>query len=209
MRYSSGWLFSAIALAALLAGCAEKGPIFLNVGYQPAEVRSGTQKKIIAGVSPLKDSRGRAASVLGKRKTSSGIENDLMAQVAVSDLVASGLKNALKARGVMVKDAAAWDMTEGNIPAGNFDILLGGEITTLWLESTSAPFKTSLKGSVQLKIVAADASGKKIIRTLNVNSKVEQDVLYSREKLESVLSEALSSALDQIFADSVLEIKLQ
>jgi hypothetical protein len=38
-----------------------------------------------------------------------------------------------------------------------------------------------------------------------VSSKLDQDVLYSRELLENMLSEALSSALDQIFNDAELK----
>jgi len=42
-----------------------------------------------------------------------------------------------------------------------------------------------------------------------VSSKLDEDVLYSREKLEQMLSEALSSALDQIFKDEELKKRLQ
>jgi hypothetical protein len=202
-------LLSALISLFVLSGCAEKGPILLDIDYQQPGGVTPTSKKIVVGVSPLKDGRNVPAAVLGKRKAASGIENDLVTQGTVADLVLSRLKTALKARGISVQDAAEWNGTAENMPLNGADILLGGEIETLWIESTSVPFKTSLKGSVQLKIVAGDVAEKKIIRTLEVSSKVGQDVLYSREKLESVLSEALSSALDQIFTDSVLEIKLQ
>ena len=49
-----------------------------------------------------------------------------------------------------------------------------------------------------------EPSEKKIVRSVEVSSKLDQDVLYSREKLEEVLSEALSSAIDQIFTDQEL-----
>ena len=59
--------------------------------------------------------------------------------------------------------------------------------------------------SVQLKIVAGDTGEKKVIRAIDVSSKLDQDVLYSRELLENMLSEALSSAIDQIFNDAELK----
>jgi hypothetical protein len=42
-----------------------------------------------------------------------------------------------------------------------------------------------------------------------VNSKLDQDVLYSRERLEMILSEALTSAIDQVFKDEELKKRLQ
>jgi hypothetical protein len=44
---------------------------------------------------------------------------------------------------------------------------------------------------------------------VEVSSRLEQDVLYSREELEAALSEALSSAIDQIFKDDELKKRLQ
>jgi uncharacterized lipoprotein YajG len=112
-------------------------------------------------------------------------------------------------RGLSVKDVASWDLSAEGMKADGVSLILGGEIKTLWLESTAVPLKTHLQASVQLRIVAGDPSEKKIIRTLEVSSKLDQDVLYSREKLENALSEALSSAINQIFQDENLKKRLQ
>jgi hypothetical protein len=62
---------------------------------------------------------------------------------------------------------------------------------------------------VQLKIVAGYLSEKRVIRTIDVSSKLDEDVLYSQEELEQILSETLSSAIDQIFKDGELKMRLQ
>jgi hypothetical protein len=137
------------------------------------------------------------------------MQNDLVVQGTVAELATRGLKEALVRRGIAVKDIADWDLTAEGIPTDNATLVLGGEIKAFWLESTASTFDTHLKVSVQLKVVAGDTGEKKIIRTINVNSKLDQDVLYSRERLESMVSEALSSAIDQIFADEELKKRFQ
>jgi len=195
-------------LLVMLVGCAEKGPIVLDVSYQPPAATSVGVPKTVVGVAPLKDDRGDA-SILGKRKIAEGVEDDfVVAGTTVSGLATERVKDAFKARGFTVKDSA-WDRTEAGIKDEGADILISGEIKKLGIDSVSKPFKTNIKAVIQMKIVVADRAGKKIIRTLDLNSMVEQDILYSRERLSAALSEALSSALDQIFKDEELNKKLK
>lgn len=208
-RYTIGWMISALTAVVFVSGCAEKGPILLNIGYQPAEGKAVTAQKIVVGVSPFKDKRETAASVLGTRTIPSGMQNDLVVQGTVADVVTSALKDALKEHGLVVKDVPSWDLTVEGMKAEGAALLMGGEIKTMRLESKGTLLKTNLTASVQIKIVVGDIAEKKIIRTLDVDSKIEQEILYSRDKLESALSEALTSALDQVFQDDVLSKRLQ
>ena len=202
-------------LAALLmlimafSGCAEKGPILLDVGYRPPVENVEPASRVVAAVSPLRDGRAKPASVLGRKTVSGGPENDLVVRGTVAATATAALKDALTRRGIAVKDVPAWDLTAGGMKAEGSAILLGGEITAFWLESVSVPFKTSLKASVQVRIVAGDVAANKIIRTVTINSALEQDVLYSPEKLGEALSEALTSAMEQIFKDEELKQRLQ
>ncbi len=202
--YAGRLCASALLLVVMLSGCAEKGPILLAVSYQPSGEQA-SPKKITVGVSPFRDARGVAVSVVGKRTIPSGLKNELVVQGTAAEIATASLKQALVSRGIAVKDAAGWDLTAEGMMARGTALVLGGEIKTLWLESTASPVKTHLQVGVQLKIVAGDPSEKKIIRTIDVSSKLDQDVLYSREKLEQALSEALSSAIDQIFKDEELK----
>jgi uncharacterized lipoprotein YajG len=196
-------------LLVMLVGCAEKGPIVLDVSYQPPATKSVVAPKVVVGVAPFKDVRADA-SILGKRKIADDVQDDyVVAGTNVSGLVTERVKDAFKARGFIVRDSA-WDSTEAGIKGEGADILISGEITKLSIDSVAMPLlKTNIKAVIQLKIVAADKAEKKIIRTLDLNSSVEQEGFYSREKVSSVISEALSSALDQIFKDEELKKKLQ
>ncbi len=192
-----------------LAGCAEKGPVLLTIGYPPPEGKPAAKGKVIVGVSTFRDDRGKPDSVIGLRTIPSVLQNDLVVQGTVSGLVAASLKDALKARGFTVKDVPAWDLTAEGMKTEGISLLFGGAIKKLWIESTAVSLKTHVAASVQLKIVAGDPSDRKIIKTLNVESSVEQDVIYSPENLEDALSEALGGAIDQIFNDDDLKKKLQ
>ncbi len=208
-RYAMGWVISVLMVIVLFSGCAEKGPILLNIGYQPAEGKAVTARNVVVGLSPFKDTRGTATSVIGTRTIPSGMQNDLVVQGTVSDVVTTALKAALKEHGLVVKDVPSWDLSAEGMKAEGAELLFGGEIKTMQLESKATSLKTNLTTSVQIKIVVGDIAAKKIIRTLDVQSKIEQEILYSRDKLQSALSEALTSALDQIFQDDVLSKRLQ
>jgi hypothetical protein len=205
------YIGSAVLLAAFLSGCAQKGPVLLdNIKYQAPEGLAAGAPKLIVGVSPFKDDRGKTFSVLGKRTIPDYMENDLVVQGTVADLVTAGLKDALKARGIMVKDAPAWDMNAESIKSSGIDILIGGEIKTLWVEAVSQPLNAKVNAVVQLRVSAADAAEKKIIRTLVLNSKLERkDVAFSFELVEDAVSEALSSALNQLLNDEEFKKKIR
>ena len=211
MRYPLVSIVFAFVLAAFLAGCAQKGPVLLeNIKYQAPEGLAAGSPKLVVGVSPFKDDRGKTSSVLGKRTIPDYIENDLVVQGTVADLVATGLKDALKARGIMVKDAPEWDMNAESIKGSGIDILIGGEIKTFWVEAVSQPLNFKINAAVQLRVSAADVAEKKLIRTIVLNSKIErQEVASSFESVEGAVSEALSSALNQLLNDEEFKKRIR
>jgi galactitol-specific phosphotransferase system IIB component len=188
-------------LLVMLVGCAEKGPIVL--------AKSVATPKVVIGVATFKDDRADT-SILGKRKVADDVQDDfVVAGTSVSGLVTERVKDAFKARGFTVKNSA-WDRTEAGIKDEGADILISGEIKALNIDSTALPlFKSNIKAVVQMKIIAADTAEKKVIRTIVLNSTVQEEGLYSRDKASAMISEALSSALDQIFKDEELNKKLK
>jgi hypothetical protein len=197
----------AFLLAALLAGCAPKGPILMDFKYEQPKSATVAAATVAVAVSPFKDERAKADSVVGKRFNEvNELANDLVVQGTVSTKVTTALKNALAARQIAARDAPAWDLTEAGVAAPGADLLVGGEIKALWVDATSQFANTTSKADVQLRIVVADVAQKKIIRVLNVNSKIErQNIANTAAYIERALSEALTGAIDQIFADEELK----
>lgn len=210
MKHAMFRVVLSFVLIGMLSACAEKGPVLLEgITYQAPEAPVAGVQKIVVGIAPFKDDRGKTVSVLGKRTISNYLENDLVAQGTVADLVTAAVKDALKSRGIMVKDASAWDMTAETIKADGMNILIGGEIKTFWVEVVSQPLNVKTSAEVRLRVSAADGSEKKIFRTLVLNSKMErQDVMFSFESIAAALSEALSSALDQLLKDDEFKKKI-
>jgi len=210
MKHSLFRVLLSIVTIGMLSACAEKGPVLLEgIKYQAPEALVAGVPKTVVGIAPFKDDRGRTVSVLGKRTISNYLENDLVVQGTAADLVTAAFKDALRSRGITVKDSPAWDMKAETVKGDGFDILIGGEIKTLWVEVVSQPLNVKTTAEVQLRISAADVAEKTIFRTLVLNSKMErQDVAFSFESVSAALSEALSSALDQLLKDDEFKKKI-
>ena len=211
MGHSKKYIGIAVLLAAFLSGCAQKGPVLVDFRYQPPKGEIAEAPKAAVEVSPFKDDRGKVESVVGNRFLSlNNQKNDLVIQGTVSGKVTAALKNALKARDITAKDISAWDLTDAGIPGDGAGLLISGEIKTLWVEVASQLANTTAKADVQLRVLVADPAQKKIIRVLNVNSTLErQTIKYSNAFVAGTLSEALSTAIDQIFADEELKNRLK
>jgi hypothetical protein len=211
MKQQRTYLGMAVLLAALLSACAQKGPILVDFAYErPARVETEPTPAVVA-VSPFKDDRGKTESLVGKRYNSLNDQaNDLVVQGIVADRVTKGLKQALKDRDITVKDVSSWDFTDAGIPAEAGKLLISGEIKTLWVEATSSFANTKVKANVELRILLADTAQKKIFRTLTVSSATErQNISFSPEFVDEVLTEAVSIALNQIFNDEELKSRLK
>lgn len=211
MNRASILRFSVVLLLVTLAGCAPKGPLLMDFKYQQPKPGAVAATSVTVAVSPFKDERSKVESVAGKRFNAvSELSTDLVVQGTVSTKVTAALKQALAARKIAAKDAPAWDLTEAGIAAPGADFLVGGEIKALWVDATSQFANTTSKADVQLRVVVADVAQKKIIRILNVNSKIErQNVANTAAFIERSLSEALTGAIDQIFTDEELKSRLK
>ncbi len=209
LRYITGSL-AIVCLAVLAFGCAEKGPILLDLRYQAPEGSVPSARKPVVGISPFKDDRGKTTSVLGLRITSSDITNDYVAQGTAADAVAARLRDALRARGIIVKEAPQWNLTPEGITAEGVDLVLGGEIKKLWVESTSKVLDTTIVAEAHLRVVAADAKEKRLLRTLTLKSKQERtDFSFALANVEDTLSSVLSAAIEQLFVDEEMNKSLR
>jgi hypothetical protein len=182
-----------------------------DVRYLSPEGMVAATPKVVVGVSPFKDERGKPASVLGvKKSTQSSSEIDLVVQGTGADMVTALFKDALKARGFSVKDVAVWDMTAEGIKAEGVDVLMSGEIKSLWVETVTGILSVDLKAEARLRVVVADVPDKKILHATTVNSSLERkNIAFSFEYVQQTLSEVLSAAINQVFDDEEIKKKLK
>jgi hypothetical protein len=193
------------ALVVLLAACAQPGPVLLqNIVYHaPAGADQGRGKTVV-GVSVFTDARSTPPSVVGKRTIRDSIENDLVVQGSAADLVAAAIREALKSRGIPVKDVPA-----GTAAAGT-DLVVSGEIKTLWVDARSQPLNVQTKANVQLRAVLEEGPERKVFRTVNLNSVIDrQDVAFSFNTVQDALSEALTGAVNQLLTDEEFKKRIE
>lgn len=199
-------------LATVLAACAKPGPILLqDILYQaPTSTAVRPARTIVAGIGPFADVRGKEESVLGKRTISDDILNDLVVQGTVGDLATKALKDALNARGVTVQDAPVWNIEAGPGAQSGVDLLFAGEIKDLWVEVHSRPLNVKTSASVKLRVAMANAGDGRVLRTLNLSSTLNrEDIVFSFDTVQRTLSEALTSALDQLLEDAVVQERMR
>ena len=203
---------SAVAvLAIVLAGCASSGPVLLqDILYQAPTGTAPERAKVVVGVSPFKDDRGKSTSLLGKRTIGDDVQNDLVVQGTVADLVTTALKDALRSRSITVKDAPAWELTGTPPRVEGANLVIGGEIKVLWIDCQSRPMNVKTKATVQLRVAIFEVSGTVPIRTVNLNSTLDrEDIVFSFSAVQETLSEALTSALNQLLADAEVKKRLR
>lgn len=200
-----------LVLSFSLAACAASGPVLIgDIRYEQPQGIVSSKPALSVAVGKFDDQRGVGASLIGKRSLpSAGVENDLVVGGSAVDIVRSVMKQALSARGIEVKDVPQWDISLENIP-DTADLCIWGEIKALGIYAESRPLSVSYKADVQLRLMVADAKHKKLIRTLNLSSRLERkDIAFSFSTVQDMLSEALSSAIDQMFADQEINKRLQ
>jgi hypothetical protein len=212
MKRSGLYLGTALLLAlAVVAGCAGRGPILVDFQYQPAAGYTPAETpSVTVAVAPFKDERGKTDSVTGRRFNSTNDKvNNLVVQGTVSEKVTEAFKTALRLRDIPINETATWDQTEEGIPAvGN--LVLSGQIKTLWVESVSAFANTKVTAKVEIRVVAADPVQKKIVRALTVTSSIErQNVVYSTAFTQETMAEALTAAINKVFNDEELMKRLK
>jgi uncharacterized lipoprotein YajG len=210
--FTIGALVSAMLVLFILSGCTTpKGPILVTGAYEAPQGLEKSPHKVVVGVSPFQDGRGKKPSLVGERVNAEGtFENDLVVQGTASELVTAALKKALRDRGITVQDVPAWDLAIDNLKASGADIVIGGSVTALWTKAVAQALNANTRADVSLHIVAADAREKKIIRTLDLNGMYERRALsFDPDRVGEAISASLSQTLDQLMNDTEIQKRLQ
>ena len=135
--------------------------------------------------------------------------NPSQGQGTVADLVTKALKEALSVRGVEVRDVPAWGPEAKPGPQPEADLIFGGEIKTFWVDVQSRPLRVQTRAVVNLRVSVANAADGTVLRTLNLNSALERDdITFSFDTVERTLAEAMTSALDQLLMDKIIQERL-
>lgn len=198
----SGLFLKIVFLGCFFAACAHEGPILVNMRYKPpAGLVSSVQKPVI-GITPFQDVRTAAKSVVGRKANASGEkQNDLVVQGTVADTVTASFREAFQRRGFLVRDLAGTQATAAAAEAAGVDIVVGGEIKTLWVDVVSRAVRNNYKVDLQIG-ASLHNRGTGTTRNLNLNCSLDrEDIRFTTDLVEGMLNEALSTAVDQLLGN--------
>jgi hypothetical protein len=203
----------ALALASALMSCATSGYYRLTMQYVPQKTASFTadssvQQYLIA-TAQFNDERNMPdKSVMGKRVHADGSELKAVSQtMPPTEAVGTAIKEAFQKNGYTVFGGMPeWDCTERTLQKGWGNLIVGGFIEDLDVVCSTGFLSAAYETKVKLRVVFADVQRKKIIYSTTLESSSSYNHFYfSQARMEQELSNALSMAIEKMFANNKLD----
>ena len=131
--------------------------------------------------------------------------------VRATKTIASGIKKYLRKAGYKVAEKnEQWNLKEENIPMGDSQVLIGGNIEELEVSCRRGFPTNSYKSNIKLNFVFADiAKGKILYKNTVESSYSEERVLFSENILGEQADIVLADAIEKLFEDKTVAQKLK
>jgi len=202
----------AVAVALLLS-CAPVNLYNIDIQYIPSTDKEAAEAgSVPLTVTMFNDQREREDKLLIGRVI---MQDDrtvpvLPRHMEAAPAVTRALTSYLTRSGYTVSSRhPGWDLREETIDPSWKGLILGGTIKDLFIECDRSTLIRTYSSRVNLTIVLADASEKRILHRVTVRTlPTKQHLKFSEFKLEEELNAALSEALERTFADSELTDKI-
>ena len=199
-------------LAPALLSCATSGYYRLNVQYVPQKAPqaadSSIQQYMITAAQFNDERSGLDKSVIGKRIHADGSELKAVSQtMPPTEVVGTALKDAFFKNGYTVFGGTpSWDGTERTIQKEWRDLVVGGFIEELDVVSTTGFLSAEYVTKVKLRVVFADVQHKRILYTTTLESSSSfKHFYFSQSRMEQEINNALSIAIEKMFANNKVE----
>ena len=193
------YLFLMVILLTTLVTCAKHKTYWLYLRPYP-EGKQGPTTKLTIGLLPFEDSQ-ISPEKLGARILRDGTEEPirLESSSASADLTQI-LRRSLEARNIPVVTIPAWVPAPQNLKElpPEVDIAIAGKLEALEVEARSSIWETKIRCRVKLSAkLGFKAQGKVVTETIEVRPE-ESVIFFERQKVEAILNEAVSSALNRL-----------
>jgi hypothetical protein len=201
------------ALALTLASCSMSGYYRLDVRYMPQtapQTADSSMQQYTITAAQFNDERSGLVdkSAIGKR-----VQADLSELKAVSqtlpptEAVGVAIKDAFFKNGYTVFGGTPdWDGTERTIQKGWGSLVVGGFIEELDVVSSTGFLSAEYVTKVKLRVVFADVQRKRILYTTTLESSSSYKHFYfSQSRMEEEINNALSVAIEKMFANNKVE----
>lgn len=202
-------LLGIILVLILLSGCVAGKGLVIN----PAYTREGTpsalappDKTVTLALSLFEDGRPIKERI-GTRRGYQG-EPDFFRYGGASfqDMVTRAVEAQVKKAAIPTQLISSWDLSQANIPPAGQDFLLGGRIDAFWADVDSRWYGSKTKVRVELTMALANPKERRILWQNAITSTSEyQEPLFDQERVQRVLGDALSNAVNKILENADLQ----
>ncbi|MBN2107699.1 MAG: hypothetical protein JW832_09750 [Deltaproteobacteria bacterium] len=201
-----------LALAPALISCAMSGYYRLTMQYVPQAVpltADSSMQQYIITAAQFNDERSVLdKSIIGKRVQADGSERKAVSQtMPATECVGLAIKKAFQENGYSVFGGTPdWDGTERTIQKDWRDLVVGGFIEELDVVSSTGFLSAEYVTKVKLRVVFADVQRKRIVYTTTLESSSSYKHFYfSQSRMEQEINNALSIAIEKMFANNKVE----
>jgi len=201
-----------LALAPALVSCAMSGYYRLTMQYVPQTVpqtADPSMQQYIITAAQFNDERSVLdKSIIGKRVQADGSELKAVSQtMPATECVGLAIKKAFQENGYSVFGGTPdWDGTERTIQKEWRDLVVGGFIEELNVVSSTGFLSAEYVTKVKLRVVFADVQRNRIVYTTTLESSASYKHFYfSQSRMEQEINNALSIAIEKMFANNKVE----
>lgn len=208
-----------VALLLLLTGLAMFGcatadrTFLLDLSYAPQNTSATRDASLpVIALNRLGDSR----SVQDKTMIGDGInpasrkDSFYLHGERIEILLTNALEDNLRAAGFEVKRIFGWDRNPATVNPAWGDVVMGGELLDLWLETDNSLLRYNAKARAKIRLSVVNAATRDILFSSIVEKTAERSGgLMRKEDLESLLSDVYSGVTEQIAQDANLKEKLK
>lgn len=201
-----------LAMAPALVSCTMSGYYRINMQYAPQAVpqtADSSMQQYTITAAQFNDERSVLdKSIIGKRVQADGSELKAVSQtVPPTEGVGVAIKDAFFKNGYTVFGGTPdWDGTERTIQKGWGNLVVGGFIEELDVVSTTGFLSAEYVTKVKLRVVFADVQHRRILYTTTLESSSSYKHFYfSQSRMEQEINNALSIAIEKMFANNKVE----
>ena len=129
-----------------------------------------------------------------------GVSDTFVADKSVTKVIEDAIVQQLTGMGFKVVRTSGWDLTpEGISEYVNADILLGGRLKVMWVESRVGLLTVSVSATTRFLVVLADVKEKKILWSGEFEgTEKSEEIVRTVGSMEAALNRAMSRAVDSL-----------
>lgn len=205
-------LLIAICLAGILFSCSQVTRYSVNLKYQPPESPPVDSEKIgqlVFTVAQFNDLRQvDEKKVIGAVVKSEGNEIPVFPKYRMpSEAVSDAVRNFMGGAGYRVsKEMPPWNLKDDEIRKEWGDVVIGGNIDEFKVTCLKKMPIREYMATVKLTVIFADVAEGKTKLTVTVESSPSlEHIRFSEEKIEEVITDALTAAINKIFENRKIQ----